>query len=592
MKSNSAYLILFLVISSLTKITWLVHGHRDGGDHFIRGNRQNGQRMDQTLASQFAIKPWSSEFDTNYDLADVVLTPSRENVLRTQVRDGSSTSSLNEDELVFASIYPFETETFITFDLSKADFFKDYALSNKKDLRDAKLQLFSLDRLPSDTSFDIVLLDEGSRKNDIEMLWRVDSSSVDRSSCASSKNCWIDLDVTDGLLWSVEQQKNMKEWQGTFTLTVRISLPRRQSQVSGSFASSKYDGQSYAPRLTLDFFNQGNNDINYYSSSIEPQNKPGRKHIVKGVKGPRKKTQNPSKTNDNISAFTAVGARPDQDSKYNGIQYNTYIIVDTENLPLTGKNQPGRKYIVKGVKGPRKKPKENYSVQITRRPTKRPSGRPTRKPSRRPTKRPSNNILAPNDTNSVVSFQPNKVNSKPGDNNSFTSIKPIAPMSGTGSAGKVQSGGTNASGGSLSGPNGPNVGYNQGDGPSVTYSQNSQPGTGNAGTVQSSGSNANGGWANGPNGPNVGYNQGNGPSVTYNTGSAPNEAGVSYTGSGGAKESFLWYMNYQIGRCVMDCANGAECGGQANFWDILFESQENCCRQMNYWNSACITPLT
>eukprot|EP00804_Cyclotella_cryptica_P028692 CCRYP_008184-RB/>CCRYP_008184-RB protein AED:0.09 eAED:0.29 QI:0/0/0/1/0/0/3/0/532 len=520
-----------LAFGVLIRTAQIVNGHRDGGFHFIRRK----EYQDETLVNQLAIKPWSSKHAA-FDATNVVLTPLRENVVETDVRNGSSALSSAETDLVFASIYPHQTQSFITFDLSQSDVFNDYAVRNKEHLLDANLQLFSFHMLPSDTSFDIVVRDRDERSNNVDMMWHVDSSMVNLSSCARSKNCWIDLDVTDGLLWSIEEQRNMKDWNPSqaLTLIVRVSIPRQQAKVSASFASSKYNGGSFAPRLSLEFPDQANNAVNYYSSSMESQKKPARKHIVKGVKGPRKKPKNQSspKTNNNISAANAVGVRPNKGSSNTGIQYYTYIIIDTENLPELAKNEPGRKHLVKGVKGPKKKPKENNSLANTR--------------------RPSSSLS--DGGNDSASFQPNKVTS-----NSFSGIKPnTSNVPGTMS--NVEA----------SGPNGPIVSY--------------------------SGQLANGSESNGPNGPSVAYSQNsgpNGPSVAYSQNSGPNGPNVSYSGqeadgTSSRSETKKWYMNYQIGNCVQDCSEGRACGGIANFWDMLFDSQAKCCQQMNFWNPSCM----
>ena len=51
-----------------------------------------------------------------------------------------------------------------------------------------------------------------------------------------------------------------------------------------------------------------------------------------------------------------------------------------------------------------------------------------------------------------------------------------------------------------------------------------------------------------------------------------------------------YYMVWgSTSKCVQDCAVGAgpDCGGKANFWDQLFDSQSQCCEEMNWWNSNC-----
>ena len=55
-------------------------------------------------------------------------------------------------------------------------------------------------------------------------------------------------------------------------------------------------------------------------------------------------------------------------------------------------------------------------------------------------------------------------------------------------------------------------------------------------------------------------------------------------------EDAKFYMVWgSTGKCVQDCAVGAgeKCGGRANFWDQLFDSQSQCCSEMNWWNPSC-----
>ncbi|KAL7516676.1 hypothetical protein ACHAWX_001664 [Stephanocyclus meneghinianus] len=579
--------ITLFAFEMLLRINQVVNGHRDGGFHYVRRKKH----QDETLANQLAIKPWSSKHAATSDVTDAVLTPIREKVIRTHVQNGSSVSSLAEPDLMFASIYPFQTESFITFDLSQADIFNEYAAGNKEHLLDAKLQLFSLKRLPSDTTYDVVVRDGNEPIDSAKNLWRLDSSMDNHSSCANSNNCWIKMDVTDGLLWSVEQQRNTEDWNPLQSLTfiIRIKVPRQQAKVSGSFASSKYNGGSFSPKLTLEFSDQARDSINHYSSGLVSQKKPDRKHIVKGVTGPKKKPRNDftAKTKNNAGAVNSAGVRPVKDSANNGIQYYTYIIIQTEDYPEKEKKKPGRKYLVKGVKGPRKKPKNNNALNTivratrrpstrpsnrpSRRPTKRPSTRPTKRPSTRPTKRPSNNS---------GSFQFNNI--KPNTND----VAAVRPMLGSENAGNWPHITDNVSGGGLNGPSGPNVAYNQGDRPHATYSQNGSP------TMSDQ-------QASGPNGPIVSYSANgvgenggpNGPSAAYSQNSGPSGPSVSYSGqSAGASriETKKWYMNYQIAKCVRDCSKGDACGGVANFWDMLFDSQAICCQQMNSWNPNCI----
>jgi hypothetical protein len=232
--------------------------------------------------------------------SQVVLTPSIEEV-RKQVNGGYWESSYNEDKLEYSSKNP-ETKSYVTFDLSKADFFDDYN-ENRKHFVDAKLKLYSLDNIPDGARFDAVLMEQNERDN------KIDNSQIDYSDCTNSRNnCWIELDVTKELLWSVEEQRDRNDWnpRDGYFLTVRITVPSRQNSVSGKFAAKEYDSR-FSPELDLDFTDDG--DLEYYSSSLKKEKnksknirgsnnskKKKRKHKVKVVKGKRKKNKRDNKS--------------------------------------------------------------------------------------------------------------------------------------------------------------------------------------------------------------------------------------------------------------------------------------------------------
>jgi hypothetical protein len=115
-------------------------------------------------------------------------------------------------------------ESFITFDLDHSWFkyLEDY-------LSSATLKLYSFGSLSQKVDFDILTDDDDDS-------WSVDSDA----SCKDS--CWIELDVTEGLLWSIEEQPGLKE------VTVRIST---DESIEGAFASSFTD--DYSPQLIIDF---------------------------------------------------------------------------------------------------------------------------------------------------------------------------------------------------------------------------------------------------------------------------------------------------------------------------------------------------
>ena len=53
-----------------------------------------------------------------------------------------------------------------------------------------------------------------------------------------------------------------------------------------------------------------------------------------------------------------------------------------------------------------------------------------------------------------------------------------------------------------------------------------------------------------------------------------------------AKYYMVWGTT---GKCLRDCDVGSapDCGGRANFWDQMFETQTICCKEMNWWNKDC-----
>lgn len=47
------------------------------------------------------------------------------------------------------------------------------------------------------------------------------------------------------------------------------------------------------------------------------------------------------------------------------------------------------------------------------------------------------------------------------------------------------------------------------------------------------------------------------------------------------------YIDYVEEKCVKDCVKETGCGGLAESWDQLYESQSDCCKAKNWWNSHC-----
>jgi hypothetical protein len=52
--------------------------------------------------------------------------------------------------------------------------------------------------------------------------------------------------------------------------------------------------------------------------------------------------------------------------------------------------------------------------------------------------------------------------------------------------------------------------------------------------------------------------------------------GQSSTTSGTVKW-YVRYVDWNVQKCYKDCETGTDCGGLAEFWDELFDSQETCC---------------
>ena len=48
-----------------------------------------------------------------------------------------------------------------------------------------------------------------------------------------------------------------------------------------------------------------------------------------------------------------------------------------------------------------------------------------------------------------------------------------------------------------------------------------------------------------------------------------------------------WYVSYEDAKCVQDCSGASPCGGVANFWEELYSSKEQCCKNKLGWVSKC-----
>ena len=50
-----------------------------------------------------------------------------------------------------------------------------------------------------------------------------------------------------------------------------------------------------------------------------------------------------------------------------------------------------------------------------------------------------------------------------------------------------------------------------------------------------------------------------------------------------------FYMSWVHGKCVQDCVGTFPCGGNAQSWDIIYDTLEICCDERNWYNKDCYT---
>lgn len=63
---------------------------------------------------------------------------------------------------------------------------------------------------------------------------------------------------------------------------------------------------------------------------------------------------------------------------------------------------------------------------------------------------------------------------------------------------------------------------------------------------------------------------------------------VCMAGAGAVSGSLKWYMDYTSMGCVQDCEGPSPCGDLANSWDILYNTQDQCCNERMWWDKkAC-----
>ena len=51
-------------------------------------------------------------------------------------------------------------------------------------------------------------------------------------------------------------------------------------------------------------------------------------------------------------------------------------------------------------------------------------------------------------------------------------------------------------------------------------------------------------------------------------------------GSSGSSGSNKWYMDWNENKCVQDCTGASPCGGLAETWDLVYDTQDKCCKIM------------
>ncbi|KAL3788522.1 hypothetical protein HJC23_006560 [Cyclotella cryptica] len=111
------------------------------------------------------------------------------------------------------------------------------------------MALYSLNGYPNHTVIDFISPDETDDDDDDDGGADDDSewdlySEVDVSRCAGSGPCWVLVDVTDGLLSSIQRQDS---------LAITFGIQVDQEPLRGAFASSNYKGERFSPQLILDF---------------------------------------------------------------------------------------------------------------------------------------------------------------------------------------------------------------------------------------------------------------------------------------------------------------------------------------------------
>ncbi|KAL3788526.1 hypothetical protein HJC23_006564 [Cyclotella cryptica] len=283
--------IAWIIVLLLTR---LLHGHNQ-----LIAAHIFGSDLDEEAVNRLS--------STRASVSQIILNPIHETVSQA---DGSVASVMaGEEELIYAAMDPFYVESYVSFDLSYASLddaeFED-ALSN------ATLKLYWLSGDLNSVSVDLV-----DRESDY--LKRYAIPEVDYSSCAGVGHCWVEVDLTAAVSWSVEQSLQISQRMPQ-AVSVRIST--NQQMARGSFASSSYNGGVFSPTFILDFDDeQGSVDIDVMrtirlkgSNRQSNKKKQKKKKKKKGKKKRPGKNKNPGKKKPNKKPGMNNGVKQQQNA--------------------------------------------------------------------------------------------------------------------------------------------------------------------------------------------------------------------------------------------------------------------------------------
>lgn len=268
--------------------------------------------------------------------------------------------------------YSDDTDSFMEFDLEHHGWFsylEDY-------LSSATLRVYSFNG--GEVDF-YVLTDD-------EYEWNIDT--IDYSNCASGP-CWVEVDVTKGLLWSLEEQP------GSSSITIRISV---DDETEGAFASSIYKQNMpqemgvLAPELIIDFDRHENlseiqEELIEMKAGLSGMNDDT---LTKKELKEKKKQANQAMKLNNAKAKgknKKPGKKPGK--KPNKKPGNKDALPQDKKDQVKPNNKPNQnsasanKKTKKPIGRPNKKPNFD-SLSVNNNKTKKPKGRPNKKPDIKP----------------------------------------------------------------------------------------------------------------------------------------------------------------------------------------------------------------